>query len=98
MGLLALVLSNRRPYVPISKARNRAQHEQPQISPVNVPPRQIKRRGDQAQHAGKHERRSDGGAGGQSHDQHQRRNGEAAAADSGQPHRESDQKSDQIVH
>ncbi len=80
------------------QARHRALHQQPEITEMNVLAEKIKRRSDQTQNTGEDEGRAYGCIGGQSDEQHQRRDREAAAADSGQSHRGGDQESDQKIH
>jgi hypothetical protein len=65
---------------------------------MNVFPEQIERSGDQAQYSGKQKSRTNGLPGGESHDKHQGRNGEAATTDPGQPDSSRNKKPDEEVH
>ena len=62
---------------------------------MNVLAADIKRRGDQPQHARKDESGANGRAGRQTHDEDERGNREAAAANAGEADRERNQKADQ---
>jgi hypothetical protein len=75
------------------EAGDRSEQKQPEISRVKVFSQEIERRGDQAQDARKHERRAHRFTGRQSNDQDESRNGEAAAANTGQTYSDSYEES-----